>query len=139
MLVVKPDAVRRKLVGEIIRRVESDGFTIRDVRFRHLTVGEARQFYAIHKGKDFYDGLVEFMSSGPALALLLGRQDAQRRLRELAGATDPKMAAPGTIRADFGTSVRENVVHAANPEEDPEEEIRFYFPNHHKTPNSRGG
>jgi nucleoside-diphosphate kinase len=129
LLVIKPDAVRRRLVGEIIHRVEAAGFAIRAVRFKQLTRDEASRFYAVHQGKNFFDGLVEFMTSGPVMALLIEQEDACRRLRELVGATDPSEAAHGTIRADFGTSVRENVVHASNPEENPEQEIRFYFEN----------
>jgi nucleoside-diphosphate kinase len=128
LLVIKPDAVRRKLVGEIIKRIEADGFVIRDVRFRQLTKDDAERFYAIHRGKEFFAPLVAFMTSGPVMALLLDRENAIRRLREIAGATDPSKAAPGTIRADLGTTTRENVVHASNPDESPEEEIRFYFP-----------
>lgn len=128
LLVIKPDAVRRRLVGEIIRRVEADGFVLRGLQFRQLTTEEAERFYAAHRGKDFFVPLVRFMTSGPVVALLLEREDARHRLRQLVGATDPKQAAPGTIRADFGSSVRENAVHASNPDEVPEVEIRFFFP-----------
>lgn len=127
LLVIKPDAVRRRLIGEVIRRVETDDFEIRNVRFTHLQREQAEEFYAIHQGKEFFAGLVEFMTSGPVLALCLEREDGVRRLRELAGATDPKQAKPGTIRADFGTSTRENVIHASSPAENPEREIQFYF------------
>ena len=94
LLVIKPDAVRRRLVGEIIRRVEGDHFRICDVRFTRLERSRAEEFYAIHQSKEFFAGLVEFMTSGPVLALRLEREDAVRRLRELAGATDPKQARP---------------------------------------------
>jgi nucleoside-diphosphate kinase len=127
LLVIKPDAVRRRLVGRIIERVEADGFEIRDARFTQLRREQAEEFYAIHQGKEFFAGLVEFMTSGPVLALCLERAGAVERLRELAGATDPKQANPGTIRADFGTSTRENVIHASHPAENPEREIQFYF------------
>jgi nucleoside-diphosphate kinase len=127
LLVIKPDAVRRRLVGEVIRRVETDDFRICDVRFTRLERKQAEEFYAIHQGKEFFDGLVEFMTSGPVMALCLEREGAVQRLRELAGATDPKQAKPGTIRADFGTSTRENVIHASSPAESPEREIQFYF------------
>jgi nucleoside-diphosphate kinase len=130
LLVIKPDAVRRMLVGKVIERIEADDFRIRNVRFTHLTREQAEEFYAIHQGKEFFAGLVEFMTSGPVLALCLVREDAVERLRELAGATDPKQAKPGTIRADFGTSARENVIHASHPAENPEREIRFYFGDH---------
>lgn len=129
LLVIKPDGVRRKLVGKVIARIEADDFRIRDVRFLRLEREQAEEFYAIHQGKEFFAGLVEFMTSGPVLALRLEREDAVERLRGLAGATDPKQAKPGTIRADFGTSTRENVVHASHPAENPEREIQFYFGN----------
>lgn len=128
LLVVKPDAFRRRLVGAIVARIEGDGFEIRDVCLRRLTRADAERFYAVHRGKPFFDGLVEFMASGPAIALLLERAGAAARLRELVGATDPGRARPDTIRGQFGTSVRENAVHASNPDEDPQAEIRFYFP-----------
>lgn len=126
---MKPDAVRRKLVGEILKRVEADGFVLCAARVARLSTAQARRFYAIHKGKPFYAGLVKFMTSGPVVACCLERRDAVKRLRVLAGKTDPKAAAPGTIRADFGTSTRHNVIHASNPDENPDEEVRFYFPN----------
>ena len=130
LLVIKPDAVRRGLIGRILERIEADGFELRDVRLTRLTPESARRFYHIHEGKDFLDGLAEFMASGPVLAVLLERDNAVRRLRELAGATDPKQARPGTLRAEFGTSTRENVIHASHPDEHPEQEIAFYFSNH---------
>jgi len=134
LLVIKPDAVRRRLVGKVIERVETDGFEIRDARFTQLRREQAEEFYAIHQGKEFFAGLVEFMTSGPVLALCLERAGAVERLRELAGATDPKQAKPGTIRADFGTTTRENVIHASSPDENPEREIQFYFGNDHGLP-----
>jgi len=95
---------------------------------RRLSPVDASYFYAIHRGKPFFDGLVEFMTSGPLVAVRLEGADSRRRLRKFVGATDPSLAAPGTIRADFGTAVRTNAVHASNPDEDVEHEIRFFFP-----------
>lgn len=120
--------MKRRLIGEIIKRVEKDGFRIIDVNFTQLTRRQAIEFYSIHKGKNFFKPLIDFITEGPVLALLLARKNAQKRLRELVGATNPKSAKPGTIRADFGTSTRRNVVHAANPDENPEREIDFFFP-----------
>jgi len=125
--VIKPDGVKRKLVGEIIRRVENDGFKIVDMNFTRLARQQVAKFYNIHKGKDFFKPLVDFIIEGPVLALLLRRKNGQKRLRELVGATDPKKAKKGTIRGDFGTSTRRNVVHAANPQENPQREIEFFF------------
>ena len=124
---IKPDGVKRKLVGEIIKRVENDGFKIVNMNFTRLNHQQAAKFYRIHKGKDFFKPLVEFIIEGPVLALLLMRKNGQKRLRELVGATDPKKARKGTIRGDFGTSTRRNVVHAANPQENPQREIEFFF------------
>lgn len=124
---IKPDGVKRKLVGEIIKRVEKDGFNIVAVNFTRLNRQRAADFYQIHKEKDFFKPLVEFIIEGPVLALLLRRTNGQKRLRELVGATDPKKAKKGTIRGDFGTSTRRNVVHAANPQENPQREIKFFF------------
>ncbi len=130
LLVIKPDGVERRLIGEIIKRVERDGFEILDMKFIRLKKEEAERFYIVHKGKDFYPSLVEYISSGPVVAILLQRERAQERLREVVGATDPKKAEKGTIRADFGLDIEHNTVHAADPKEDPDREIRFFFPNY---------
>ena len=127
-MVIKPDGVKRKLVGEIIKRIERNGFKIIDMNFTRLTRRQAAEFYSIHKGKDFFLPLIDFMTEGPILALLLARKNGQKRLRALVGATNPKQAKCGTIRADFGTSTQRNVVHAANPDENPKREINFFFP-----------
>lgn len=128
LLIIKPDGVKRKLIGEIISQIEKNDFEILNIKFLKLKIEEAKEFYKIHQGKDFYLPLCEFMASGPIVAILLAGENARTRLRQLVGATDPKKAEEGTIRRNFGTSVQENVVHAANPEEDVEREIRFFFP-----------
>jgi nucleoside-diphosphate kinase len=128
LLLVKPDAVRARRTGEVLRRLEDAGFTISGLIMRRLSADEAGKFYAIHRDKAFFDGLVEFMTSGPLVAVRLEGTNSRRRLREFVGTTDPSLAAPGTIRADFGTAVRTNAVHASNPDEDVEREIRFFFP-----------
>ena len=127
LLIIKPDAVERGCIGEILRRVESAGFQITGLTMRQLTRSEAEDFYAVHRDKDFFAGLVEFMTSGPLVTCRLETTDARRRLRELVGSTDPSQAAPGTIRADLGTTVRRNAVHAANPDEDVDRELRLFF------------
>ena len=127
LLVIKPDAVKKKLIGEIIRILENE-FDIIGVRLTRLNKQQAEDFYAIHKGKAFYADLVEFMISGPVVAILLQGDDIQKRLRTFIGATDPSKAEKGTIRAKYGSSVQHNAVHASNPLENPEQEMKFYFP-----------
>ena len=128
LLVIKPDAVAGRRIGEILRRVEAAGFGVAGIVLRRLSREDAARFYAIHRGRDFFEGLVEFMTSGPVVAVLIEGPDARSRLREFVGQTDPARAAAGTIRADFGASVRANAVHASNPEEDVEREVAFFFP-----------
>jgi nucleoside-diphosphate kinase len=128
LLMVKPDAVRARRVGAIIRRIEEAGFDITGIVMRRLTAADAGSFYSIHRERDFFAGLVEFMTSGPVVALRLSGTGVRRRLRGFVGATDPARAEPGTIRADFGTSVRQNAVHASNPDEDVAKELMTFFP-----------
>ena len=128
LLVIKPDGVERRLIGEIIKRIERDGFEILNIKLARLKKEGAEEFYIVHKGKDFYSSLVEYISSGPVVAILLQKERARERLREVVGATDPKKASPGTIRADFGLNIEHNTVHASDPKEDPDREIRFFFP-----------
>jgi len=128
LLVIKPDAVARRCTGEVLRRVEAAGFTVTGITMRRLSRDDAALFYSIHRGKDFFEGLVEFMTSGPVVAVLVEGPGVRSRLRTFVGVTDPARAAAGTIRADFGTSVRKNAVHASNPEEDVEREVAFFFP-----------
>jgi nucleoside-diphosphate kinase len=128
LLLIKPDAVRQHRIGEILGRLEAAGFAVTGLVMRRLNRPQAEGFYAIHLGKEFFSGLVEFMTSGPLVAVRLEGEDVCRRVREFVGVTDPSKAAPGTIRADFGTSVRTNAVHASNPEEDVRRELEFFFP-----------
>jgi len=128
---IKPDAVKQKVVGEIIKTIEAQ-FKIIDIKLARLSKTQAKDFYAIHKRKEFYKGLVDFITSGPVVAFLLQGDNIQERVREFIGATDPKKAEAGTIRARFGTSVQHNAVHASNPLENPEKEINFFFQNKKK-------
>jgi nucleoside-diphosphate kinase len=128
LLLIKPDAVRQRHVGDIIARLERAGFDISGIAMRHLSRTQAEDFYSIHRGKDFFSGLVDFMVSGPLVAMWLEGENVCRRVRDFTGATDPAKAAPGTIRADFGSSVRTNAVHASNPDEDVGREVDFFFP-----------
>jgi len=128
---IKPDAVKQKAVGAIIKTIE-EKFEIIGIRLTRLNKSQAKNFYAIHKRKEFYKGLVDFITSGPVIALLLQGDNIQEKVRTFIGATDPKKAEAGTIRAKFGTSVQHNAVHASNPLEDPEKEIQFFFQNKKK-------
>lgn len=128
LLLIKPDAVQRHRTGDILGRLEEAGFVITGLKMHRLSRAEAEEFYAIHKGKEFFPGLVEFITSGPVVAVALEAPDCRRRLREFIGVTDPAKAEPGTIRADFGASVRMNAVHASNPEENVEKELSTFFP-----------
>ncbi|MEO0137389.1 MAG: nucleoside-diphosphate kinase [candidate division WOR-3 bacterium] len=127
LLIIKPDAVKRNLVGNILKHIVDAGFKIVAMKMVWLTKEQGGRFYEIHKGKEFYNWLVDFISSGPVVVACLKSPDAPKRLREVVGATDPKKAAPGTIRNLYGTSVGENVVHASAPDEDPQREINFFF------------
>lgn len=125
---IKPDAVERARGGEILAHVERAGFAIRAARLVRLTRVEAEVFYAVHRGRPFYDELVGFMSSGRALALVLEKPDAVAQWRATIGATDPSEAAPGTIRKVFAESKGRNAVHGSDSDENAEREIAFFFP-----------
>jgi nucleoside-diphosphate kinase len=131
LLLIKPDAVRQHYIGKILGRLETAGFEITGLVLRQLSLAQAGEFYAVHRGKEFFPGLVEFITSGPLVAVRLEGEDVCQRVRQFIGQTDPGKAAPGTIRADFGTSVRSNAVHASNPEEDVRRELEFFFPATH--------
>jgi len=128
LLLIKPDAVGQHRIGDILGRLEAAGFVVAGLAMRRLSRSQAEAFYAIHRGKAFFPGLVEFITSGPLVAVRLEGENVCRRVRGFVGVTDPSEAAPGTIRADFGTSVRSNAVHASNPEEDVRREVEFFFP-----------
>ena len=124
---IKPDAVRARKVGLILAEIEKAGFEIQAMRLVQLRPEEARKFYAVHEGKPFLDDLVAFMSSGPAVPCRLKRENAILGLRELIGATDPKEAKPGTIRALYAESKQNNAVHASDSPESARIEIPFFF------------
>lgn len=127
LLIIKPDAVKRNLSGNIIKQIIDAGFNVIGMKMLWLTKAQGGKFYEIHKGKEFYDWLVNFISSGPIIVCCLQTSNAAQKLRTVVGATDPKKAAPGTVRNLYGTSVGENVVHASAPDEDPGREIKFFF------------
>jgi nucleoside-diphosphate kinase len=125
--IIKPDAVDRRLVGQIVDRIERAGFGIRAMRLAHLTKTEAEGFYAVHRDKPFFGGLTDFMSSGPAVLLVLEAPDAIRQWRALMGATDPAKAAAGTLRKEFGASIDRNATHGSDAPETAAYEIGYFF------------
>lgn len=135
--IVKPDGVQKNIIGEIYRRFESAGLQIVAARMIHLTEAQAREFYAVHRQRPFYDDLVTYMTSGPVVVQVLEGEDAIARNREIMGATDPAKADPGTIRADFAASIEENVVHGSDGPETARQEITFFFSDDQICPRTR--
>jgi nucleoside-diphosphate kinase len=125
--IIKPDAVAKNVIGEIVSRFEKNGLRIIALKMLHLSREQAEGFYAVHKERPFYNDLVSFMISGPVVVQVLEGENAISKNRELMGATNPAEAAPGTIRADFATTVDENAVHGSDAPETAAEEIRFFF------------
>ena len=132
LVLVKPDGVRRGLVGEVVRRIEAKGYRLVRLELREATRELLAEHYAEHEGKPFYGPLVEFMLSGPVAAMVVEGQRVVEGFRSLAGATDPTVAAPGTIRGDlgrdWGESVQQNLVHGSDAVESAEREIAIWFP-----------
>jgi nucleoside-diphosphate kinase len=127
LAIVKPDAVKQGAAGEILRRVEASGLRILALKMTSLSEGLARGFYAVHRERPFYADLVRFMTEGPVVMAVLEGADAIPRYRELMGATNPAKAAPGTIRADFGSSIERNAVHGSDAPETARVEIAYFF------------
>lgn len=125
--IIKPDAVAKHIIGEIYTRFEKAGLAIVAARMLHLSRDEAQEFYAVHKGRPFYEDLVRFMTRGPVMIQVLEGEGAVLKNRELMGATDPKQAAKGTIRADFADSIDANAVHGSDSLETAQQEITFFF------------
>ncbi|MFI9200379.1 nucleoside-diphosphate kinase [Streptomyces sp. NPDC053048] len=129
LVLLKPDAVKRSLVGEIVGRIERKaGWTIAALELRTLDRATLEQHYAEHVGREFYEPLMGFMSSGPVVAMVVEGERVIEGVRALAGPTDPISAAPGSIRGDFGTITRENLIHASDSEESAQREIKIFFP-----------
>jgi len=126
-LLIKPDAVKKNLIGEILKRVEAANFKIVDLKMTRLSLPQARKFYQVHKGKPFFEKLVKFISSGKVIGILLTRRNAVKKLREIVGATDPKEAKRGTIRYDLATAVTKNAVHASDSARNFRFESKFFF------------
>lgn len=125
--IVKPDGVQKNLIGEVYRRFESAGLKIVAARMLQLTQAQAEGFYAVHRERPFFKDLVKYMSSGPVMVQVLEGENAVAKNRELMGATDPKKADKGTIRADLAASIEENVVHGSDSAENAKTEIAYFF------------
>jgi nucleoside-diphosphate kinase len=125
--IVKPDGVRGNLIGEVYRRFETAGLAIVAARMLHLSAREAEGFYAVHRELPFFRDLVRYMTSGPVVVQVLEGENAIARNRDIMGATDPKKAAPGTIRADLATSIEQNVVHGSDAPDTASREIAYFF------------
>jgi nucleoside-diphosphate kinase len=125
--IVKPDGVEKNLIGEVYRRFEKAGLRIVAGRMQRLSQAQAEAFYAVHRERPFYKDLVRYMTSGPVMVQVLEGEDAIQRNRDIMGATDPKKAAAGTIRADLAASIEQNVVHGSDAADTAVREIRFFF------------
>jgi nucleoside-diphosphate kinase len=127
LAIIKPDAVSRRLAGKILQRIEEAGFQIRAMRRVHLSKKDAEGFYAVHRDRSFFGSLTDFMSSGPALVMVLEAPDAIRKWRTLMGATDPATADPGTVRKDFAQSIERNATHGSDAPDTAAFEIGYFF------------
>ncbi len=125
--IIKPDAVGKNHIGEIIARFEKGGLKVIAAKMKHLSLSEAEGFYAVHKGRPFFKDLVTFMVTGPVLIMVLEGENAIAKNREIMGATDPKKAEKGTIRADFAKTIDENAVHGSDAVETAKTEIAYFF------------
>jgi nucleoside-diphosphate kinase len=128
LVLCKPDAVRRGLVGEIVRRIEAKGLTLRALELRRLDEATARKHYAEHEGKPFFGDLVSFITGGPLVAMVVDGPDAWKVMRLMMGSTNPREAAPGTIRGDLAVELTENLVHGSDGPESAAREISLFFP-----------
>ena len=127
LAIIKPDAVKKKLIGKIIQRIEQEGFKISGLKMVRLSKEEAKGFYIIHKDKNFYESLTDFMSSGEIVVMILEGKDAIAHWRQVMGSTDPALAAPGTLRHMYGFSIERNVVHGSDSPETAAWEINYFY------------
>jgi len=128
LAIIKPDAIASGKAGKVLAHLEAAGFTVRAARMVRLTTAQAEAFYAVHRERPFFRPLVTFMTSGPCLPMALERQDAVTKLREVIGATDPREAAAGTVRALYAESKERNAIHASDSPENAVREVGFFFP-----------
>ena len=135
--IVKPDGVAKNLIGEVYRRFEKAGLKVVAAKMLKLRQDQAEGFYAVHKARPFYADLVRYMTSGPVMVQVLEGENAIKANRDIMGATNPKQAAPGTIRADFAASIEENVVHGSDGPETAKTEISFFFSEAELCPRTR--
>lgn len=135
--IVKPDGVAKNLIGEVYRRFEKAGLSVVAAKMLKLRQDQAEGFYAVHKARPFYADLVRYMTSGPVMVQVLEGENAIKANRDIMGATNPKQAAPGTIRADFAASIEENVVHGSDGPETAKNEIAFFFSEAELCPRAR--
>jgi nucleoside-diphosphate kinase len=127
LVIVKPDAVKKNAVGDIVRILQENDLKLLAIKMVHLSKEQAKKFYIVHKDRPFYDELTDFMSSGPCVPMVLEGENAISRVREIIGATDPAKAAEGTIRKKYGTDVGRNAVHASDSPQSASYEIPFFF------------
>ena len=125
--IVKPDGVKKNLIGEVIKRFEQKGLKIAALRMLKLSKDEAKGFYIVHKDRPFYESLTSFMSEGPIVVMVVEGENAINKIRELMGATNPEDAVPGTIRADFASDIEHNIVHGSDSKESASYEIPYFF------------
>jgi nucleoside-diphosphate kinase len=126
--IVKPDGVKKNLIGEVIKRFEQQGLRIAAMRMLRMSIDDAKGFYIIHKERPFYASLTSFMSEGPVVVVVVEGENAINKVRQIMGATNPKDAAPGTIRADFASDIEHNIVHGSDSRESAAYEIPYFFP-----------
>jgi nucleoside-diphosphate kinase len=129
LAIIKPDAVKKKVAGEIIKNIEKHGFDIIHLKMLHLSKKEAKGFYIVHKDKPFYKSLTDFMTSGKIIVMVLERDNAISQWRHIMGATDPAKAESGTLRQKFGSTVEKNATHGSDSPETAEWEINYFFKN----------
>jgi nucleoside-diphosphate kinase len=127
LVIVKPDGVRRRLIGEVIGRIEAKGFDIKEMKLFQIDESLAREHYAEHTEKPFFSDLVEFITSGPVVAMIVQGEDAVRGMRQIMGATNPLDAVPGSMRGDFATAITENIVHGSDSPESARREVKLFF------------
>ena len=127
LAIIKPDAVAKGHIGDILKRIEQEGFRIRALKLAHLTQSQAEGFYAVHRGKPFFAGLTAFMSSGPCVLIILEGENAIRHWREVMGATDPAQAVDGTLRKRYGASIDHNATHGSDAPETAAFETSYFF------------
>jgi nucleoside-diphosphate kinase len=127
LIIVKPDGVRRRLIGEVIGRIEAKGYDIKEMRLFQIDEALAKEHYAEHAEKPFFSDLVDFITSGPVVAMIVEGEDAVRGMRQIMGATNPLDAVPGSVRGDFATAITENIVHGSDSPESARREVDLFF------------